>query len=627
VSFVASVEGGSVPCPGRSAVSFCGDRKVLCIGFPYYCILNDLIHSTRPFILIASAFLFFSRPLLFLPTIRVGPEADLREIEYLSAIHQSEGTSIRPDGTISAADVRVYLRSRYGLYISKEEATQIVRGLGGTAKVADADQNDGDADDMDIEKNSSNPNSPVPTTDGQDSKHGAGLDDNNYLDLVQFLAILFIPTLQRAKRQVDIERGIVKIAPIPMLPNTNWRLIFTQRKTYQENKKLSKQLTQERTERELHDSLEPSHSEEEGGNCIHMVLRIFFEAIGEKSGIGTPRSLDMLPHVILSHDLVIKLLEAFGFSDLAANDELIDQMVQAAGGSGTLFDELSFAKALTSDVWLRETGNEDKKSETFEDVYGYDMSKVHRSATKKLADRRKMNKDGKLATFLVKQHAEDSSSKGSNYEDRFVHEEREASTMNDAAPVATTPTHKNGPADEPPTAGDEEWASSNNDDTKTVGWSTAKAVVDMSVSLNGEIEVKQPVPPQEPSPQISRGEHDPILAVETDLNGNNEEVQKTLDDREDDDVSVELKKPKYISMVPAIDYVNDEYKSIAYLCGTWIYFIFAAAGFMTLLTLVDLQVFKCSDGFFCNLGKQVWSWLVFGIMLSFGGLFVVAPLR
>lgn len=546
---------------------------------------------------------------------RVGPEADLREIEYLSAIHQSDVRSIRPDGTISSDDVRVYLRSRYGLHIPREEAVQIVRGLGGTAK-AEATDHPNDDDVVDIEKNHSS--SLASSMDVDDSKHGVVLDDDEYLDLVQFVAILLIPTLQRAKRQVDIVKGLVKIAPIPTSPNTNWRLIFTQRKQYQANKKLAKQLTQEREEREFHNSLEPSQSEEEGGNCIHMVLQVLFEAIGENSGTRTPhgRHLDMLPHVILSHNLVIKLLNAFGFGDLATNDELVDAMVQAAGGAGAVFDELAFAKALTIDVKLRETGVEDKTSETFEDVYGFDMSKLQ-YASKKVVDRRQMNKDGKLATFLVKQHGEDSSSTASNRQDRLVQEEIVASTTNE---VPTLVHSNDDRSNAPSTAGDEEWVSFDNEEEQVVDWSSAKAV-DLSVLLNGEIEIAKSGPAKKSS-QIARQEESPPLAVTTDQDGS-----QNLYEVEDDDISVELKKPRYISTAPAIDYVNDEYKSIAYLCGTWIYFIFGAAAFMSLLALVDLQLFKCSDGFFCKLVQQVWSWLVFGLMLSFGGLFVVAPLR
>ena len=528
------------------------------------------------------------------PTLlgRIGPEADLREMEYLSALHQSGADFIRPDGTISAADVRVFLRSRYGLYIPQEEAERIVRGLGGTAK--DSSGQPLDHDTVDIEKNDSSVLKPDGGSDssvnassvGKESEYSeceddAFLDDDECLDMIQFVAVLLIPTLQRAKRQVDIDKGIVKIAQIPELPNTDWRLIFKHPKQYRANKKLAKELTLERKEREFHDSLEPSV---EGGNCIHMVLRVLFEAIGEKdSGSHTSgdRELDALPRVILTHDLVVKLLEAFGFADLATKHVLVDQMVEAAGGSGTVFDEIAFAKALTGDVTLRETGIEDKTSETFEDVYGYDMSKLQYGKHEEV-DRKKMKKEGKMATFLVKQHGENSVVKG-------------------AGPGTPTPTHSKDHSNAPSASGKGGWVSFDNDDDKNVDWSSAK---------DGEIEIAESGVPLKQE-QVS------TLAL----------VEKNPEKMGDDEISVELKTPTYINTAPAIDYVNDEYKSIAYLCATWVFYIFGAAGFMSLLGLVDLQIFKCTEGFGCTLVKKVWNWLVFALMLSLGGLIVVAPLR
>ena len=530
---------------------------------------------------------------------RIGPEADLREMEYLSALHQSGADFIRPDGTISAADVRVFLRSRYGLYVPQEEAERIVRGLGGTAKDSASQPHDHDI--IDIEKNDSSVLKPDGGSDssvnassvGKESEYSeceddAFLDDDECLDMIQFVAVLLIPTLQRAKRQVDIDKGIVKIAQIPALPNTDWRLIFKHPKQHHANQKLAKELTQERKEREFHDSLEPSV---EGGNCIHMVLRVLFEAIGETSASRTPgdRELDALPRVILTPDLVVKSLEAFGFADLATKHVLVDQMVEAAGGSGTVFDEIAFAKALTGDVTLRETGIEDKTSETFDDVYGYDMSKLQ-YGKHEAVDRKRMKKEGKMA--LVKQHGENSSST-----DPFVQGEKEASIVKGAGPGTPTPTHSKDHSNVPSTTGNGGWVSFENDDNKNVDWSSAK---------NGEIEIAESGAPQGST-----------LAL---VENNSEKI-------EDDEVSVELKTPTYINTLPAIDYVNDEYKSIAYLCATWVFYIFGAAGFMSLLGLVDLQIFKCTDGFGCTLVQKVWNWMVFALMLSLGGLLVVAPLR
>jgi hypothetical protein len=60
-----------------------------------------------------------------------GAAADLSEMEYISALHQTQLPDIRRDGTISATDICIFLRSKYGIVIHQEEANDIVMGLSG----------------------------------------------------------------------------------------------------------------------------------------------------------------------------------------------------------------------------------------------------------------------------------------------------------------------------------------------------------------------------------------------------------------------------------------------------------------------------------------------------------------
>lgn len=64
----------------------------------------------------------------------VGASADAHELEYVSALHQTSSV-IHTDGTISAQDVIYFLRSRYGLDITSEDAIDMVRGLAGTSRL------------------------------------------------------------------------------------------------------------------------------------------------------------------------------------------------------------------------------------------------------------------------------------------------------------------------------------------------------------------------------------------------------------------------------------------------------------------------------------------------------------
>ena len=61
----------------------------------------------------------------------VGAIADLKELEYISALHQT-GKNLRTDGSIRADDVAKFLMSRYGIKVTDDEVTEtIAKGFGG----------------------------------------------------------------------------------------------------------------------------------------------------------------------------------------------------------------------------------------------------------------------------------------------------------------------------------------------------------------------------------------------------------------------------------------------------------------------------------------------------------------
>jgi len=60
---------------------------------------------------------------------RVGAAADVLELQYVVALHQ---TTPRDNATLSSWDVRSLLASKYGLRIQPKQAEAVVRALGGT---------------------------------------------------------------------------------------------------------------------------------------------------------------------------------------------------------------------------------------------------------------------------------------------------------------------------------------------------------------------------------------------------------------------------------------------------------------------------------------------------------------
>ena len=67
---------------------------------------------------------------------RVGASADVKELEYIIALHQTCMPDTRDNATVSSIDVLRFLKSRYGLNVTHAKAIEIVRGLGGSDVVA-----------------------------------------------------------------------------------------------------------------------------------------------------------------------------------------------------------------------------------------------------------------------------------------------------------------------------------------------------------------------------------------------------------------------------------------------------------------------------------------------------------
>jgi len=95
----------------------------------------------------------------------VGAVADLKELEYISALHQTDQCNIRADGSIYAKDISNFLCSRYGIKVSDDEVRRtIIKGFGG------------------------------------------GDEDEECIDLTELVAILIIPLLLKASKLRDHQR-------------------------------------------------------------------------------------------------------------------------------------------------------------------------------------------------------------------------------------------------------------------------------------------------------------------------------------------------------------------------------------------------------------------------------------
>jgi hypothetical protein len=93
----------------------------------------------------------------------VGAQADVNELEYISALHQTDPSGVRENGSIKDEDIVHYLMSRYGIAVTQEEVRETI--------IADLRVGGGDSD-----------------------------KNEELIDLMEIAAIMMIPTLLKAAR-------------------------------------------------------------------------------------------------------------------------------------------------------------------------------------------------------------------------------------------------------------------------------------------------------------------------------------------------------------------------------------------------------------------------------------------
>lgn len=393
----------------------------------------------------------------------VGAAVDVKELEYVSAIHQT-GKEIDEDGFITAQDVQVFLRSRFGAVITKEDAIDIVRGLAGSTRLplpkAANDTNCNSAttrsflsfsrgEDKEKEKQkinvehkqpiietgmSSGDNIEVPLkdptsgeqnnlkkndkSDQNDEEHYAEalqdvsdvrrqwkfqkdvpkkkdktLKETELLvryDIVQLLTILYIPTLLRLKHH-RLDRSVPFASAsfygaqccIKYLIPSKWVSRFVQRKenTYKAMKQKLLPKPQNLMEDVLNILLEKMQDDSELRASLDNTASI----MGNDNKSGLPK---LSKRIFVSEKLVQSMLVCIGEEKSARDEQLVKQMVEAVGGEGSVFNELSFARALTDDVEAWPIESEDNLTTSFYDVYGFDENEclMHKEENKTIEE-------------------------------------------------------------------------------------------------------------------------------------------------------------------------------------------------------------------------------------------------
>lgn len=259
--------------------------------------------------------------------------------------------------------------SRYGIQVTEEEVKEtILREFGQCSR---------QGDDLTDEKDE---NSEQDKYTGENSSQTLR-KAMEHLDLTQVLALLLIPALLKAKSKQE-ECQINTHSDVEFSSMSSFRTAF-------ENSQIA-------SESVLQTPVEARAPEDQivqtSGEATHVPTKRWTVNQSEKGDAHSPDAgliedvLEMILHDAtgntelqpLTKDLLKQILVFYGEIDMADDDDLLNEMIAAASGGEShdvegkqlMLDKYTFARALTADVELYNTENENRVTTNFYDVYG-----------------------------------------------------------------------------------------------------------------------------------------------------------------------------------------------------------------------------------------------------------------
>jgi hypothetical protein len=247
----------------------------------------------------------------------VGAQADVKELEYISALHQTGASQLRSDGSITAEDVKAYLRSRFGIEVTLNEVRWIIlQGFGGSDK------------------------------------------ENEVIDLMELTAIILVPLLLKAAAVVEHNQqghdNTTATLPSNIVPPP-------------------KQLLETSLQIILHD-VTGKYQQETTSTCSSSTMAppqvLSPEFVREMLTIYGELEMardDKLIQEMINHAKP----SAMDATPTNAEGPVID-------ANALFFNVSSFAQALTKDVKLYDIANEAKTSTSMQDVFQDDEDSIEK---------------------------------------------------------------------------------------------------------------------------------------------------------------------------------------------------------------------------------------------------------
>eukprot|EP00978_Attheya_sp_CCMP212_P033486 scaffold135240_cov62-Attheya_sp.AAC.3 len=307
----------------------------------------------------------------------VGAQADVKELEYISALHQTTPVC-REDGTVSSVDIVRFLRSKMGFFISQKDGIELVRGLGGgilsdeviqlilelQSQKEDEEGSPAQEEEEEEEKEGNTQKTPSffsrlfgdskepeETAEApEEVKIGPEKEEDEeqeeYLDMVQLVSILLVPTMARAGKEWRDCSSVEEVSYKDEDVNLNDQVFPDEKEKEDDQQK---------------ESLRPKPE-----SIVKDGVAILLNAVPSLQLSQSPK---------LTPELVQALLEAYGEHERAADRMLIEQMVKQASSLSGNFDEEAFVNAMTNDLSAYNVGCEDQETSPYYDIFGFDNLK------------------------------------------------------------------------------------------------------------------------------------------------------------------------------------------------------------------------------------------------------------
>jgi hypothetical protein len=346
------------------------------------------------------------------PFVRtVGAGADLKELEYIAALHQTCVPETRASGTVSTLDIQRFLLSRHGLDISHGKARDIVRGLGGGVLSYDVVQSLVKPEELATlshkKKKKALWKHKAPeevVRDEEAAQEVAALYCEfekpalEYLDVVQLMSIIIIPTLARFEAEwkerqnlhedikpsefepsqtnpndnikgAEIDSAILGIIPVgaviaPLLMNSAGvvnKFGFLRDPDSLRPKPAGL----------IGEVLQSLWRDTDADDALITKVKVKSrDDENENPPLSVDASIPIAP--VLTTAMVQFMLSNNGEHERAKDTALIQKMVDVAKSPSGRFDEEALMNALTSDLRDWDVGCEDRTTTYIYDIFGTD---------------------------------------------------------------------------------------------------------------------------------------------------------------------------------------------------------------------------------------------------------------